>query len=266
MHSSRIIVSARGVNAINGNDTKTTRVETLVTPKSGNNSRAGTKNKAEYTILISGNRKLSKDKLESMCNRFRLVLGNEYDYSLPVDYKDKYCKLSFKTEDAFNKFVASFNKFHEDLETDVEEHNLLPILNRFTIIGYNNGNVFRYTCRPEEIRNFNPIKEMVRLRLISISEAEKSTYRWFPSGEGFIYLPDYKSVNSTHFIRLTEIKYKPVRSGFISLTQPLLGVSCPDPDSRTHEGNDKLYAHRNYGTSPTRSGILHPTRDEQRRR
>jgi hypothetical protein len=99
---------------------------------------------------------------------------------------------------AFKNFVASFNKFHEYLETDVvSEHNLLPILNRFTINkSYNNGNVIRYTCRPEEARVFDPIKELVRLRLISKNKAEQSAYRCFLSGEGFIYLPDYKTVNS----------------------------------------------------------------------
>jgi hypothetical protein len=166
-------------------------------------------------------------------------------------------------EVAFKNFVASFYKFHEYLETDVvsDEQNLLPILNRFSLNRCFNGNVIRYSCRPEEARVFDPIKELVRLRLISKNKAEQSAYRCFLSGEGFIYLPDYKAVNSAHFTRLTEIN-KPVRSGFISLTQPLLGVSCPDLDSRTYESNDKVYAHRNYGTSHTRSGILRPMREQ----
>jgi hypothetical protein len=241
-----------------------TNANKISTPKSDSGSRAGAKDKAEYTVFISGNRKMSVEKLKSMCSRFGLALEDDYEYSLPVDFKDKHCKLSFKTEVAFKNFVESFNNFHKHLETDdvVSEQNLLPILNRFTINkSHNNGNVIRYICRPDEARVFDPIKELVRLRLISKNKAEQSAYRCFLSGEGFIYLPDYMTVNSAHFTRLTELS-KPVRSGFISLTQPLLGVYCPDINSRTYESNDKVYAHRNYGTSHTRSGILRPMREQ----
>jgi hypothetical protein len=81
---------------------------------------------------------MSVEKLESMCSRFGFALGDDYEYSLPVGLKDKHCKLSFKTKVAFENFVASFNKFHQDLEADVasEEQNLLPVLNRFAINGY----------------------------------------------------------------------------------------------------------------------------------
>ena len=262
-HSGRIIVSARGSSANNGNGTTAARAEISATPKSGSGSRAGAKGKAEFTVLISGNKKMSVDKLESMCSRFGFALGDDYEYSLPVGRKDKHCKLSFKTKVEFENFVASFNKFHQDLEADEasEEQNLLPVLNRFAINGSINGNVFRYTCRPEEARDFDPIKELVRLRLISKREAEQSAYRCFLSGEGFIYLPDYKVANSAHFTRLTEIN-ELVRSGFISLTQPLLGVFCPDLDSRTYESSDSAYAHRSYGASPPRSGILRPMREQ----
>ena len=114
-----------------------------------------------------------------MCSRFGLALGDDYENSLPVDLKDKHCKLSFKTEVAFKNFVESFNNFHKHLETDdvVSEQNLLPILNRFTINkSHNNGNVIRYICRPDEARVFDPIKELVRLRLISKDKAEQSAY------------------------------------------------------------------------------------------
>ena len=135
----------------------TAAVQNTLLSKSDSGSRAGAKDKAEYTVFISGNRKMSVEKLKSMCSRFGLALEDDYEYSLPVDFKDKHCKLSFKTEVAFRNFVESFNNFHKHLETDdvVSEQNLLPILNRFTINkSHNNGNVIRYICRPDEARVF----------------------------------------------------------------------------------------------------------------
>ncbi len=56
------------------------RAEISATPKSGNGSRPGAKDKDEYTVFISGNRKMSAEKLESMCSRFGFALGDDNEF------------------------------------------------------------------------------------------------------------------------------------------------------------------------------------------